>query len=321
MKAWFWGVGAFALLLSCSSDESAFLCSDSASCADDGTCEPTGFCSFPDDGCASGRRYGEHSGTLSQQCVPLEMGSSSGGGGSSTTGIPPTTTLEPTTDANSTGEEPPGESSSTGGDEESTGSSTGVVELSCTREEFFTPPPETDWSLSVVEDAAEAAFEQGTFRVEIHTSGQPTVVGLATPDPIDLNNAVVETVITERQGTTEPSTVSSGLFILGPGGTHAVALHVHHSSVAVENNSDGTSILEGALSLTDVPLPLVLRLSTHAGAVRAEVEDEAGENYVLWDGPSLEWLDSATLLVGAIGRTDVPPSEGSRFQYLELCLP
>jgi hypothetical protein len=38
-----------------------------------GTCEPTGFCSFPDLTCASGRRYGSFGGPTSGICVGAEM--------------------------------------------------------------------------------------------------------------------------------------------------------------------------------------------------------------------------------------------------------
>jgi len=35
-----------------------------------GICEETGFCSFPDEACDSGRRYGAHAGDLAHDCVP-----------------------------------------------------------------------------------------------------------------------------------------------------------------------------------------------------------------------------------------------------------
>ena len=34
-----------------------------------GRCEANGYCSFPDESCASGSRFGEHSGPLASQCV------------------------------------------------------------------------------------------------------------------------------------------------------------------------------------------------------------------------------------------------------------
>jgi hypothetical protein len=49
----------------------AFNCATDEVC-DGGQCEPTGHCSFFDPTCASGRRYGEHSGGLSGECVPSD---------------------------------------------------------------------------------------------------------------------------------------------------------------------------------------------------------------------------------------------------------
>lgn len=47
-----------------------FKCTDSAQCSATGAvCEPDGYCSFTDSDCASGRRYGEFAGSLSNQCV------------------------------------------------------------------------------------------------------------------------------------------------------------------------------------------------------------------------------------------------------------
>jgi hypothetical protein len=45
-----------------------FTCELDSDCGG-GSCEPTGFCSFIDSACASGSRYGELSGSLSNQCV------------------------------------------------------------------------------------------------------------------------------------------------------------------------------------------------------------------------------------------------------------
>jgi len=58
-----------------------FLCQSSDDCVngpDAGICEESGYCSFPDDACPSGHRYGELSGPLGGQCtVPGEGTSSS----------------------------------------------------------------------------------------------------------------------------------------------------------------------------------------------------------------------------------------------------
>lgn len=73
-----------------------FACADDGDCAgrgDGATCEATGWCSFPDEDCASGSRYGTHAGDgLGGTCV--ELGGSSGTTGSSSDGGP--TTLDST---------------------------------------------------------------------------------------------------------------------------------------------------------------------------------------------------------------------------------
>lgn len=72
------------VLASCGGQE-VFACSDDSSCPD-GQCESNGYCSFPDEDCSSGRRYGDFSGPFSGQCVMATDGATSGtpgtGGGS-----------------------------------------------------------------------------------------------------------------------------------------------------------------------------------------------------------------------------------------------
>lgn len=64
----------------------AFPCTRSTDCGAGGTCEPVGFCSFPDPSCSDGQRFGSLSGPFANQCVGA--GSSSGDGG--VTGDAPT---------------------------------------------------------------------------------------------------------------------------------------------------------------------------------------------------------------------------------------
>lgn len=69
-----------------------YQCSDDAQCVSvvtPGVCEASGYCSYPDEECPSGRRYSDLAGALGQQCVEVESGSSSSGEpdtGSTTTG-------------------------------------------------------------------------------------------------------------------------------------------------------------------------------------------------------------------------------------------
>ena len=47
-----------------------YKCTVDGDCTASGSiCEPSGYCSFNDDKCASGHRYGELSGALANQCV------------------------------------------------------------------------------------------------------------------------------------------------------------------------------------------------------------------------------------------------------------
>jgi hypothetical protein len=55
-----------------------FQCSDDGSCGVAGKCETTGFCSFLDPDCASGRSYDQSAGSLAGQCTG---GGSTGDGG------------------------------------------------------------------------------------------------------------------------------------------------------------------------------------------------------------------------------------------------
>ncbi|MBX7084459.1 MAG: hypothetical protein K1X88_34955 [Nannocystaceae bacterium] len=86
-----WGCGA-----------TVFVCSDDASCSG-GVCQANGFCSFPDEDCASMQRYGEHAPSgFAGECVGAEAGSGSGSdGGSGTTTATASTTIGTSLDATS----------------------------------------------------------------------------------------------------------------------------------------------------------------------------------------------------------------------------
>lgn len=74
-----------ALALGCSAD--AFPCAQDSDCAGAtaGACEASGWCSFPDDACDSGRRYGRWAGRgLGDACVPIEDATSTGTTGEAT---------------------------------------------------------------------------------------------------------------------------------------------------------------------------------------------------------------------------------------------
>ena len=69
----------FGVALGCLS-KPRFECSGPAECLSggtQGTCEPDSFCSFPDSSCPSGRRYGDLSGPMANQCVGIPIDASS----------------------------------------------------------------------------------------------------------------------------------------------------------------------------------------------------------------------------------------------------
>ena len=65
-----------------------FACAGDGDCQDGGqggVCQAEGVCSFPADDCPSGQKFGSHSGALSNECVPVDDGSTGGVGTSSST--------------------------------------------------------------------------------------------------------------------------------------------------------------------------------------------------------------------------------------------
>lgn len=99
-----------ALSMSTSCTASAFQCTEADDCAGrpGGVCETTGYCSFPDDECPSGRRYGEFSqGSLAGACVLPDDAGSTSSVGSDTAGAGES--------AGSTGSRPSTLSGSSGG--------------------------------------------------------------------------------------------------------------------------------------------------------------------------------------------------------------
>lgn len=68
-----WAVALLAAMLAGCGSIEVFTCEADVACVDgerQGVCEPSGFCSFPDPACASGKRHGEYAGEgLAGTCV------------------------------------------------------------------------------------------------------------------------------------------------------------------------------------------------------------------------------------------------------------
>lgn len=108
-----------AAISGCGTD--VFTCAQDGECHSGsaaGTCQASGYCSFPDDGCPSGQRYGDLAGAgLDGSCVvdePATTSDDGSGGGSSSTGVQPGTETLPST-TSTTSESQTGSESSTGG--------------------------------------------------------------------------------------------------------------------------------------------------------------------------------------------------------------
>ena len=134
------------LLMSACVQASDFQCVDSAQCVKSGiqgACEASGACSFPDEDCPSGRRFGELSSTgLAGQCVPgdTSVGTEASSSSTSATGGtdtgPSSSTDDATLPTNSESSaestlDPTAASSGTDGDETGASSCGGLSEPCC----------------------------------------------------------------------------------------------------------------------------------------------------------------------------------------------
>jgi hypothetical protein len=98
---------------------SVFACSDDEDCRDRsvaGRCEADSRCSFPDEACASGRRYGAHAGTRSNTCVDDTMVASTGTSATSSTSIASSTGIDTSSTTGTTSTSDASTDTSTGAD-------------------------------------------------------------------------------------------------------------------------------------------------------------------------------------------------------------
>ena len=133
-------VGGFVLVGGCGLP-AAFPCDVDADCVDGGRfgiCQPDGWCSFPDDGCGSGQRYGAHAGGgLAGLCVdqPDTSGATDGETGAALSEGPSVTTLD------ATGPIDGGGDTSTSGFDETTSSASAVTSPSTGNTSTLEGPP------------------------------------------------------------------------------------------------------------------------------------------------------------------------------------
>ena len=112
------GAGLAFVLVACGQSE-AFVCDNDAQCVAGngiGRCEDDHRCSYPDEDCASGRRYGQYAGDKSGQCVAPDVADTGGAtttdaSSSSSAATTTTTTSSTTTSATTSGGDTSGSSS------------------------------------------------------------------------------------------------------------------------------------------------------------------------------------------------------------------
>ncbi len=125
-------------------------CTSAEDCGEDGLCEATGFCSFSDETCPSGRRYGDSSPSgEGGECV-LSTGTTTGA-------VPPPPTPDESSDS--------GVAESTGSDGMPTGSTTGA-----------------DDCMMIAVDENLLAYGAGTYRGEV----TPSLADAVLPDVFEL---------------------------------------------------------------------------------------------------------------------------------------
>lgn len=139
-------LGGFLLVGGCGLS-AAFPCDVDADCIDGGRlglCQPDGWCSFPDDGCGSGQRYGTHAGDgLAGLCVDepnttgaIETGAIESDATAADSNDPSLTTFEETGPIDAGGD-----TSTSGIDDGTTSGATAVTSISASNSATLEGPP------------------------------------------------------------------------------------------------------------------------------------------------------------------------------------
>ncbi len=294
----------------CSPIPNTFLCSTDDACGVAGSCEESGFCSFPDDGCESGRRYSAHGGALSRQCVPEDSGSSGG----TTTGPQTTGALEPEAGSSSSGE---GSSSSDGG---TSGGSTGASALECESLEFDAAIP-AQWVLWADGTVTEPTVEQGALVIDMTPAGDDgmAVATLSTYQGRDLSNSVTRTLVLEAPA--GEADVTTGLELISADHGHSFGLHIRAGMAALVETAPDSIVTHTTATLPDAQAGLRLIFDVFEGSVDAVVIDESETTLLYWAGDAPSWLSDAVISVGASNASGLAPERAVRLDYIHVCTP
>lgn len=274
-----WAVAAASAWHGCGAP--VFICEDPSECPG-GTCEPSGFCSFPDDACASGQRYGSHApASVANECVDPIAGTSGTSDGEAT-GSPSTTTAITSLDASSaevgTAQDastmPLGET----GDDTSTSSTS-------TSEGGMPPDVPVELPPCSVETFDDDMFDEFAWwgrlthtvadgALSIALANVPTASGLDFPSGgfVEREAKVVVLAVPNQQEATQVA--------LAVGTGDATMLMLHEQGNLVVRYDDGVT-LDNRVTVMPV-VPSTWRIRSHDDTLTFERDVGNGEWELLW---------------------------------------
>jgi hypothetical protein len=257
-----------------------FACDDPSECPG-GTCESSGFCSFPDDACPSGQRYGGHApSSIANECVEPQ-GTSSGDDTTTTTSAGTTvtlTTIDASGDPSGTSDPSTTTTTTTSGsvDETTTSTSEGGLppdvppELPpCVVEQFDDDMIEGFdwWSAGPTESVVD-----GALTVALTTT--PAAAGLDFAGPGFVERDAVVTVLDV------PNQAEATQVALAVGTDGAEMLILHEDGMLVVRYDDGMTFENRAAVMPLVPS--TWRIRSHDGSLSFERDDGNGGWEMLW---------------------------------------
>lgn len=273
-------VAAASALYACGAQ--VFVCEDPSDCPN-GTCEPSGFCSFPDDACASGQRYGAHApASVANACVDPIAGTSGTSDADATSS--PSTTVTTTLDASSAEVGSVDEASTTpltdpGDDTSTTTTNTGSSDGGMAPDVPVELPP------CIVETFDDEVFDDfgwwgrlvptvadGTLSVALATT--PTAAGLDFPSGgfVEREAKVVVLAV--------PNQLEATQVALAVGTGDATMLILHEQDTLIVRWDDGVT-LENRVTVMPV-VPATWRIRSHDGTLYFERDIGNGEWEMLW---------------------------------------
>lgn len=325
-----------------------FSCQDDAACEFPGAvCERTGYCSFPDEECASGRRYGDLAKRpYANACVPEGDGADSSpsgdegattagdgtghSGGTTTTDVPDpsdsasdgstSSPVGPGDTTNSTdggtGGDTGGEGSTSGDGGSEGGRTTGVTEP-CQRiiiDDFEDGSLDTNLWYEFGTNEISRSESEGSIRFTLPTAAD-RYGGIGTHDPIDVSGGSIELHYDQLPALD----AHQGIFIVRHGNGDELRSMVQGSELRLTVDATGSG---GDASMQYDPAELrILRIRFEDGRVYWERSAD-GTNFVpLHDVPAPFTAEAVDLVLIAGAWTSSGQAEEFSADSIEICVP